>query len=192
MFKIHIMRKFIENLNILSTEELNWIDDKLYLLSVEKGATLLAEGAISDKLFMVKSGILCNIYEDNNAEIRINCMAFENEFSCSFSSFMRQVPAHESIVALLDTKLEYIEQKELEALFDSSISWQKVGRKFVELHYVLMEEHFTNFQQKNGSIRYEFLLHNYPQQIRMIPQRYIASYLGISTRQLTRLRKSIF
>ncbi len=186
------MKKYIEKLNILSQEELNQIDDKLHQLSVEKGTILLEEGSVSDKLFIVKSGTLCNLYEDTDAEERINCMAFNGEFSCSFSSFMSGNPAHESIIALLDSELEYINQKDLEALFDSSISWQKVGRKFIELHYILMEEHFTNFQQKNGAIRYEYLLRNYPQQVRAIPQKYIASYLGISTRQLTRLRKSIF
>lgn len=186
------MKKFIESLNILSQEELNQIDDKLHQRSVSKGTVLLKEGMVSDKLFIVKSGVICNIYEDDNTEQRINCMAFNGEFSCSFSSFMSGSPARESIVALLDSQLEYINQKDLEFLFDSNLYWQKVGRKFVEFHYILMEEHFTSFQQKNGAIRYEFLLRNYPQQVRAIPQKYIASYLGISTRQLTRIRKSIF
>lgn len=186
------MKNYIRALNILSSEELNQIDDKLHQLSVEKGDILLHEGNISDKLFMVKSGTLCNIYEDEAAEDRINCMAFEGEFTCSFSSFMSGLPARECIVALLDSEVEYIEQQDLEALFNSSILWQKVGRRFIEEHYILMEKHFTSFQQKNGAVRYEFLLRNHPQPVRMIPQKYIASYLGISTRQLTRLRKSIF
>ncbi len=185
------MKKYLASLNILTASELNLIDNYLERRTVEKGTVLLEENKVCRELFFVVSGVVRSFYYNYKGEEVTSCIAFDSEFMAAYPSFIQQQKSRETIHILQHTEIEVISYDNLEKLYDSSIAWQKLGRKLVENQYVFMEQHFTEFQQQNGSHRYEYLLKNYPKQLHQIPQPYIASYLGISTRQLTRIRKSL-
>lgn len=185
------MKKYLASLNILSRSELDQIDAYIVKRTVEKAAVLLEEQHICQELMFVVSGVLRSFYWNFKGEQVTSCIAFEGEFMAAYPSFIQQLKSRETIHALQHTEIEAISYENLEKLYDSSMAWQKIGRKLVENQYVFMDQHFTEFQQQNGSHRYEYLIKNYPKQLHQIPQPYIASYLGISTRQLTRIRKSL-
>ncbi|MBW3519825.1 Crp/Fnr family transcriptional regulator [Flavobacterium sp. NKUCC04_CG] len=185
------MKEYLASLNILSTSELNQIDAYIVKRTVEKAAVLLEENKVCRELMFVVSGVLRSYYWNYKGEQVTSCIAFDNEFMAAYPSFIQQQKSQETIHALQHTEIEAISFENLEKLYDSSMAWQKIGRKLVENQYVFMNQHFTEFQQQNGSHRYEYLLKNYSKQLNLIPQHYIASYLGISTRQLTRIRKSL-
>lgn len=185
------MKEYLASLNILSTSELNQIDAYIVKRRVEKGAVLLEENKVCRELLFVVSGVLRSYYWNYKGEQVTSCIAFDNEFMAAYPSFIQQQKSRETIHALQNTEIEVMRFEDLEKLYDSSMAWQKLGRKLVENQYVFMDLHHTEFQQQNSSHRYEYLLKNYSKQVNMIPQHYIASYLGISTRQLTRIRKSL-
>lgn len=185
------MKGYIRSLDILDTKELDFIDNHVVKKSFRKDEFLLRTNSICKELYFVRSGALRSFSVDNNGDEITHCIAFDNEFMCDFHSFISQQPSRQTIHALLGSDVEVIKYEDLEKLYDSCIGWQKVGRKIIEQQYISMEQHFIMFQQDDSSGRYEYLLKNYRRQLSLIPQHYIASYLGISTRQLTRIRKSL-
>lgn len=184
------MKAYIQTLNILDSNELNLIDDYITKKNVEKDSVLLRNNSICEELYFVRSGALRSFHINNDGVEVTSCIAFDGEFMCDFSSFILQQSSQEAIHSLLESEIEIIKYNDLESLYDTSISWQKVGRKIIEKQYIQMEQHFAKYQQNNSLGRYEYIYKNYPRRLALIPQHYIASYLGISTRQLTRIRKT--
>ncbi|MNR10439.1 hypothetical protein D3C85_1266910 [compost metagenome] len=109
----------------------------------------------------------------------------------SFSSFITRELAQENIQALADTELQIITHENLEKLYKIGIHWQEIGRKLTEMEYVTLQKRMISFQKLSGKQRYEELYKNHQKYIKLIPLQYLASYLGITPRHLSRIRKAI-
>lgn len=109
----------------------------------------------------------------------------------AFSSFIKQAPTDENIQAIIDTRIEVLQKTDLDYLYEVSPQWQKLGRVLTEIQYLKLEERIISFLKDDATKRYKLLEKNNSEYIKRIPLHYIASYLGISTRHLTRIRKSL-
>lgn len=185
------MKEHIRSLNILSDKELNLIDPFLEIRNIDKGDFLIRQGQICKEIAFIKKGALRSYFVNEKGEEVTNCISFENDLMNAFSSFIKEEPTEENIQAIIDTEIEFISKHDIESLFDSSINWQKVGRKLTEQQYLNLENRILSFLNDSAENRYIKLASNQPQYIKQIPLHHISSYLGISTRHLTRIRKSI-
>ena len=185
------MKKYFSSLNILSSEELNRMDPFLTVRDIKKGDFLIQANHICKEIVFIKSGVLRSYFTDNDGVETINCITFEGEMMAAFSSFIKQTPTDENIQAIMDTKVEALQKTDLEHLYQTSAEWQKLGRILTEMQYLKLEERIISFQKDDATKRYQLLEKNNSEYIKHIPLHYIASYLGISTRHLTRIRKSI-
>lgn len=183
------MIDFFASLQLLSVSELQILDGLSSIKSLKKGDFLIQEGKICSEIVFIESGILRSFYINNEGDEVTNCITFENELMSAFSSFITQQPTSENIQALCDTKLFVISRNDLDLLYASSVNWQKVGRILTELQYVELEKRIVSFQKQTAKQRYEALVNNHPNYIKLIPVQYLASFLGISSRHLSRLRK---
>lgn len=185
------MKEYIKSLNILTDNEFNQIDTFLTNRTIKKGDFLVREGEICEEIAFIKQGVLRSYFIDEKGEEITNCITFENQLMSAYSSYITQKPTQENIQAIVDTEIQFIPKKDMETLFDSSTKWQKVGRVLAEEQYINLENRILSFQKDSAVIRYQHLFKNNPQYIKQIPLHYISSYLGISTRHLTRIRKAI-
>jgi len=185
------MKNFLKSLHILSEIELKQIDSLIYDKTIKKNEYLIQQGKICNEIVFIKSGILRSFYLTNEGKEITNCITFENELMSAYSSFITQSPTDENIHALTDTQLQIINKSDLLNLYQDSINWQKTGRILAEMQYVILEKRILSFQKKNAKQRYEELLRNHPNYIQYIPLNNLASFLGITTRHLSRLRKEI-
>lgn len=185
------MKEFLKALQILSEEELQEVDSLLYERSIEKNDFLIQQGQVCNEIVFIKSGILRSFYITSEGEEITNCITFDNELMSAYSSFISQSPTDENIQALAVTQLQIINKTNLLNLYKKSINWQEVGRILAEIQYVELEKRIVSFQKQNAKQRYEKLLKNHPNYIQYIPLNNLASFLGITTRHLSRLRKEI-
>jgi CRP-like cAMP-binding protein len=91
------------------------------------------------------------------------------------------------LTCLTDSEMEYISFSELQKLFDKSQGIERLFRKMseivlsgiinrhIELHALTMEERFKIFCQRS------------PHLLQLVPHKYIASYLGISPTNFSKL-----
>ena len=61
----------------------------------------------------------------------------------------------------------------------------------LNLDLSLLKKYCFQLQKNNALQKYELLLKNQPEYIQQIPLQYLASYLGITQRHLSRIRKEI-
>lgn len=67
----------------------------------------------------------------------------------------------------------------------------KFLKMIAEQEYLELEKRFFQMQRDSAAKRYASLLYNQPNYIQEIPLQYLASYLGITQRHLSRIRKEI-
>jgi hypothetical protein len=60
-----------------------------------------------------------------------------------------------------------------------------------EQQYIELERRFFQFQKNTAAQRYKELLINQPEYVQNIPLQYLASYLGITQRHLSRIRSEV-
>lgn len=185
------MKSVFESIQILSQPELDQLDDLITIRNLKKGEFLLEENHICNEIVFIKKGILRSYFFNHQGDEITNCFAFENEFMASFSSFITQAVAEENIQTLTDTELQVIDRKGLEQLYKSSSNWQEIGRKITEMEYVNLQKRMVSFQKLSGKQRYQELCQDHQNYIQLIPLQHLASYLGVTPRHLSRIRKSI-
>lgn len=185
------MKKYFASFNILSIEDLNRMDPFLTTREIKKGDFLIQAKYICKEIAFIKSGVLRSYFTDNEGTETINCITFEGEMMAAFSSFIKQAPTDENIQAIIDTRIEVLQKTDLDYLYEVSPQWQKLGRVLTEIQYLKLEERIISFLKDDATKRYKLLEKNNSEYIKRIPLHYIASYLGISTRHLTRIRKSL-
>ncbi|MCD0465875.1 Crp/Fnr family transcriptional regulator [Flavobacterium sp. ENC] len=186
------MKSAFQSLQIIPPDELDLLDDVITVRKLKKGELLLKENQVCNEIVFIKKGILRSYFFNHQGDEITNCFAFENEFMASFSSFITQNIAEENIQALVDTELQVISRESLEKLYKSGIHWQEIGRKLTEMEYVILQKRMISFQKLSGTQRYEELYKNHQKYIQLIPLQYLASYLGVTPRHLSRIRKAIF
>jgi CRP-like cAMP-binding protein len=185
------MKSAFQSLQIIPPDELDPLDDLITVRKLKKGALLLKENQVCNEIVFIKKGILRSYFFNHQGDEITNCFAFENEFMASLSSFITQNIAEENIQALVDTELQVISRESLEKLYKSGIHWQEIGRKLTEMEYVTLQKRMISFQKLSGTQRYEELYKNHQKYIQLIPLQYLASYLGVTPRHLSRIRKAV-
>ena len=185
------MVNFFQYFFQLTSEECLLLSSYISHKKIKKGTFLISENQVCNEILFVKSGILRSFFTNSKEEEITNCFTFENEFMTAFSSFITQEPTDENIQAITDCELEIIDKLAVEKLFNSSFRWADIGRKIAENEVVNLHNRIASLQKKTSIERYEALFVNHEKYIKYIPLVYLASYLGISTRHLSRIRQAV-
>jgi CRP-like cAMP-binding protein len=185
------MKIVFQSIQHFSSEELDLLDNLITFRTLKKGEFLLRENQVCNEIAWIKKGILRSFFVNHKGDEITNCFAFENDFMASFASFITQEKAEENIQALADIELQILDRKALDKLYQSSFNWQETGRKLTELEFVNLQKRMVSFQKLSATQRYEELYRNHQKYLQLIPLQYLASYLGITPRHLSRIRKAI-
>jgi CRP-like cAMP-binding protein len=109
-----------------------------------------------------------------------------------YVSFTRNVPEELAFEVLADATLLKIDKKDLYALYESDIRWQRFATKMAEDAYAVTRERTFNLLTKNAKERLEALINYFPGIFEKgVGNRHIASYLGITRQSLNRLLREM-
>ncbi|KAF2517883.1 Crp/Fnr family transcriptional regulator [Flavobacterium foetidum] len=184
------MIHFLKSLQIISDSELEKLNGFTENRILKKNDFLIKEGNICNEIVFIKRGIVRSFYTNTEGNEITKCIAFENELASAYSSFITQEPTFENIQALCDTELIVLKRKDLFYLYENSLEWQAAGRFLTEMEYIKTENRAVSFQKQTAKERYDSLVENHSKFIKYIPLKYLSSYLGITSRHLSRLRKT--
>ncbi len=102
-----------------------------------------------------------------------------------------QTPSAQTIQAIEETELLVIDFESLQKLYAKSIPWQSIGRAFTEREYLVMEQYASTLNNETAKEKYLRLLKEQPTIVQKASIKDIASYLGVTTRTLSRIRQEI-
>ncbi|WP_298534907.1 Crp/Fnr family transcriptional regulator [uncultured Algibacter sp.] len=185
------MKDYLKSFNILSNDDINLFESKTTYKRIKKGDFFIKEGYTCKEIGFVISGIFRSFYYSSLEEEVTYCFTFSNSFISAYSSFLSQTKTAENIQALTDAELLIIPKEEILKLERSNINWLKFFKCIAEQEYIKMEQRIFILQKENAEKRYNDLMINNPEYLQLIPLNYLASYLGITQRHLSRIRANI-
>jgi CRP-like cAMP-binding protein len=185
------MRNYLESFNILSNENIELFESILIQKRLKKDEFFIKEGKTCKEVAFVVSGLFRSFYYSSSEEEVTYCFTFSNSFVSAYSSFLSQIKTVENIQALTDIELLTISRDDILKLEKSSTNWLKFFKFIAEQEYIKMEKRIFILQKESAEKRYQDLITNQPEYLQLIPLNYLSSYLGITQRHLSRIRKSI-
>ncbi|QJD95313.1 Crp/Fnr family transcriptional regulator [Mucilaginibacter robiniae] len=154
---------------------------------------LLEEGKVSQNYIFIEKGCVRTYFNKNGEEKTVQFL-FENEGLTSFDSFINHVSSvftietiEPSVIYLLPKMyvLQLIEELSQKPDFTQMVLQMSAQR---QTHYI---NEFVSFIRDTPEERYQNLLNERPHIVQRVPQHYIASYLGVSTVHLSRIKSKL-
>lgn len=127
---------------------------------------------------------------NNNNFVCID-LCYEAEFFGDYMSFLCQQPSQIEVVTFEAAELFRISKTNFDKLTTDTEFGDKICRYASEALFIHKQSQQIDIITKTATERYLELLHKQPNVIQRTPQKYIASYLGITPQSLSRIRKEI-
>jgi CRP-like cAMP-binding protein len=183
------LKSFINQYVSLDGAELDDIVNRFRRRKVKKNDLLLNEGTICRDLIFVQEGCLRLYYIANDIEISV-WFAFKNSSAIDIYSFISEKPSVYFLQAIEDSELLYMPKTALIKLYQTHPKMQEMMRNFWEDAVLNLIDRFSALQRDPAEKRYRDLLAK-PPYIQKIPQKYLASFIGVTPTSLSRIRKNI-
>lgn len=152
---------------------------------------LVQQGDVCQYESYVCKGFLRSFYVDEKGNDHTLHFAMEDWWISDSTSFHLQVPATRNIVALEASVLLQIEKNDLEQLYKDIPIFERFWRILEQKGGIAQDQRILNAISMTGAERYEALITKYPTLEQRMPQRHIASYLGITPVFLSQIRKQL-
>lgn len=152
--------------------------------------TLLYEGEIATKVFLVKKGAL-RLWNNNDGDDITIQFFFEDHFVASFESFQTQSPSKFSLECLEDSEVFVLERKTLAEMLAKNPNLKERLLALITKRFTDYIDYFLSRIKNTPEQRYQELKEKRPDILARVPHYYIASYLGITPVSLSRIKKRV-
>lgn len=156
-------------------------------LEVPAKTILLQEGEISRIMFFIEKGCLRTLVNNDGKEITTQFF-FEGDKVSSIESFRTNQPSLYSIESLESCVLQTISQQDFQNVLENFPEIKEEMQDHLFKRLLQAQKIFYSYLKNNPQQRYKELIEEHPHIIQRIPQYYIASYLGITSVSLSRIR----
>lgn len=160
-------------------------------VSLKKNEIYINEGVFQYKVFYIKKGLIRGYLNDEEGEEKTLFFRWEKEFGADPNCFFEKKPAKLTWVAIEETELLEINYQNIEDLSRKNIGLMRLriffNQKLLHRMYMRME----SFILLNPENRFKELLNTHNDLCDRIPDKYLASFLGITPVSLSRIRKRI-
>jgi CRP-like cAMP-binding protein len=172
-----------------------WIEYTNYFNRIEVPAKtiLLEEGEISKRLFIIEKGCI-RVWFNNNGKDLTTQFFFENQSVASIESFMKKFPSPVTIETIEPSIIWSVSKNDLDKILEEIKEIPELRDRFINLLFERTFDYmkyFVSFIKDSPTQRYLNLIKDRPQIIQRVPQHYIASYLGVTTVHLSRLKSKL-
>ncbi len=184
------LKQFVTQFANLSQEEWEAVKPFIKVRKLKKNEYFIREGEIARYISFTQEGYLRVLYNHDGDEITRDISPLHT-FVTALPSYVSQTPSFEIIQAITDCELFVIYRDNLEALYDRYNNWQRVGRRVMEEMFVQTQSRIYAFITQPAEVRYKEMMKQFPDIFQHVPLQYIASYLGITSQSLSRLRRTM-
>lgn len=173
-----------------SEKDRSEILDSFQKLVLKKNDYFVKESEICTYFCFVENGILQHSIEVLGEE-KTTYLALRNSFTSSLQSFLNQTKSRKNIKALVETDLWVVDLKTFKNLIENNAAFHKFYYDLIEKQICLIDDYRIDLLTLTPEERYNKLLQTEPKLLQEVPLHYLASFLGISTRHMSRIRKNV-
>lgn len=183
------MLSYIES-NAIMEQDIRNALEKFTLLNLKKNDYFVKENDVCTHFCFVESGILQHAITILDEE-KTTYLALRNSVTSSLSSFLSGKPSRKSIKAIADCNLWVIDLKSFKELIEHNAAFHQFYYNVIEKQICLIDDYRIDLLTLTPEERYKKLLATEPKLLQEVPLHYLASFLGISSRHMSRIRKNV-
>lgn len=184
------IREYFERIVIINDGDWEAFSSKLEKSVYPKNTTVLAFGKTEKYLSFIEKGSVRLFVPKVENDLTFG-FCFENEFISAYDSFLLQNPCNYEVETLTKTILWRISYNDLQSVYAKTSIGSTIGRLIAENLFIIKSKREQSLLNETAEERYLSLFKNRPNLIKEIPQKFIASYIGITPQALSRIRKRI-
>ncbi len=186
------MKEILSKYNF-TEEEINEFISHALVIKCPKRTMLLKEGEIPRFLYCATKGVFRGGFTDSKGVqyTRTFFTPHTTPFVMSYSSFMLQRPSLSFLEAIEDGELLSWPYDYVKNLEDTSFKWLSFFKKQIDIVFSYREIKDMQTYTLSPKEQYLAFLESSSSFVHLIPQHYIASYIGITPEALSRIRKQL-
>ena len=183
------LKTFFNALAPVSPENIEKLESLFSPKVLKKGEYFINEGQLAKEIAFLESGIVRAFYRNAEGQ-EYNKHLFVNPcFIGGYASLITKQPNQIIQEALTDCRIIVARYEEIQKLYETCTDLEHAARVLAEQFFVQKEQREIEIVLLDAEKRYEIFQKNFPKLELQIPQYHIASYLGITPTQLSRIRK---
>lgn len=158
--------------------------------SLKKKEYLLQEGDRIDDCFFLEEGVVRVFFNSDGNEYN-KTFFIPGTFPTAITALITGKPSLLSFQALTDCSLISFSFSAFKDLFEIHRSLETLMLRIMEAEWIKKEKHDILMVTEDATTRYREFKKDFPGLEQLIPQYHIASYLGITPIQLSRIRSRL-
>ncbi|HRB80226.1 MAG TPA: Crp/Fnr family transcriptional regulator [Niabella sp.] len=171
----------------LSESEQEGLKAHFKIKKIKKKHFYLQEGDVQQFVTFVSGGCMRSYSIDENGVEHILQFAPTGWWIADMHSILNQTPATLNIDAVEDSELLLIRRTDLEKLYDSIPQLNRFFRILTERSLASFQHRLIDGLSLTALARYNNFCERYPTLIQALPQKYVASYIGITPEFLSKM-----
>jgi CRP-like cAMP-binding protein len=184
-----LLYKKIAALSVLTEEEFLYFTGLFVGKKLRKRQYLLREGDVCKYQAFVVKGLLRSYTLDEKGGEHILQFASEGWWIADLSSYLANEPSILNIDALEDVELMLLTKSDWEEGMKKIPALEHYFRIIIQNHLISTQKRLLQSLAETAEEKYNRFLATYPDCVQRVPQRMIASYVGVSRETLSRIRK---
>lgn len=184
------LREYYERIIELKESEWDFIAAQFRKRVFDKKEIITRQGDMENYLSFIESGTVRFYIPDAESELTFN-FSFDKEFTCAYDSFLTQTPSEYELQALTETTVWQISYDDLQNVYAQTQVGNYLGRFASEKLFLAKSRRELSLLKYNAKERYLRLFSEQPDILKLVPLKYIASYIGITPQGLSRIRRQI-
>lgn len=186
------IKTYLDQIATISQSDWDFFISKLHRRVISKKDIFLKLNAIENHISFIESGVVRLFIPKENSEKEITFgFSFRNQFISAYDSFLTQTPSAYQLQALTETTVLSITYQDLQDVYKTTQIGNLIGRLTAERLFLLKSKREQNLLNLSAEERYIKLFKERPELLKVIPLKYISSYIGVTAQALSRIRKRI-
>lgn len=184
-------RTYIDNFVQLENDTFKELSEIFEETHLDKKEIFSKEGEYAKHIGFLEKGIIRSFIRTNDGKEYTKQFFVAPTFVGAYSSLLTNQPNRIIQEAQTKCNIWKADYSKIEMLYDKYHELERIGRKIAEFYYLEKEQSIIEFATLDATKRYLLLKNRFPNIESKIPQYHIASYLGITATQLSRIRKKM-
>lgn len=186
------IKAHLDQIATISNEDWDFFTSKLQRRVIPKKTIFLKFDEVENYISFIESGVVRLYIPKENPEKEITFgFSFKDQFISAYDSFLTQTPSAYQLQALTETTLLSISYDDLQDVYNKTQIGNLIGRLTAERLFLLKSKREQNLLNLTAEERYMKLFKERPELLKVIPLKYISSYIGVTPQALSRIRKRL-
>ena len=186
------IKEYLDQIATISDSDWDFFISRLHRRVIPKKEIFLKVHMVENHISFIESGVVRLFIPKENPEKEITFgFSFKDQFISAYDSFLTRKPSLYQLQALTDTTLLSITYDDLQEVYKTTQIGNLIGRLTAERLFLIKSKREQNLLNLTAEERYMKLFKERPELLKVIPLKYISSYIGVTAQALSRIRKRI-